>query len=79
MTETRATAHLPSLDIEIHHRQEPDAETLTVSLRAVPGLDAVGAWLDPMRLWGEWLRLNPFLRGNPWLPASPEPRRLPRS
>jgi hypothetical protein len=78
MTETRAVAHLPSLDIEILHRQEEDSETLTVSLRAVPGFEAVGAWLDPLRLCGAWLRLNPWLAGNPWLPPA-EPRHLPRS
>ena len=77
MTETRAVAHLPSLDIEILHRQEEGAETLTVSLRAVPGFEAVGAWLDPMRVWSEWLRLNPWL-GGAWLPPPGEPRRLPR-
>ncbi len=72
MTETRAVAKLPSLDIEILHREAPEegAEYLSVSLRATPNLAAAANLLDPFRLlsggaaldpWRAWLRLvDPF-------------------
>ena len=46
--ETRATARLPNLDIEILHRRpwEGNEEQLVVMLRAVPSFEAVGRWLE---------------------------------
>ena len=40
MYDTKLTAHLPGLDIEIARRPSPEgaAETVTISLRAVPDL-----------------------------------------
>src|SRR3954464_9189772 len=54
--ETRATARLPNLDIEILHRRpwEGNEEQLVVMLRAVPSFEAVGRWLEvsnPLLVW----------------------------
>src|SRR5215210_5109624 len=54
--ETRATARLPDLDIEILHRRpwEGNEEQLVVMLRAVPSFEAVGRWLEasnPLLVW----------------------------
>src|SRR3954469_5338413 len=55
--ETRATARLPNLDIELLHRRpwEGNEEHLVVMLRAVPAFEAVGRWLEvsnPLLVWG---------------------------
>lgn len=44
---TRATAHLPSADIEIVHRRAPDnnSEQIFITLQAVPSFDAFGRFL----------------------------------
>ena len=57
MTETRATARLPRLEIEIRHREVPEegAEYLSVSLKAMPGIDAAAAWFHPMGFMLGWL------------------------
>lgn len=69
---TRATAHLPGLDIEILHRRAPHAEQISVHLRAMPSFEAFGRFLDstnPFAFWAEAARLMwlPFL---PWLGAT---------
>ena len=45
---TRATAHLPGLDIEIVHRRSPtaDAEQISINLQAVPSFEAFGRFLQ---------------------------------
>ncbi len=53
---TRASAHLPGLDIDIVHQQSPngDWEQMTISLRAMPSFEAFGrvfATADPFTLW----------------------------
>jgi hypothetical protein len=75
MTETRAVARLPQLDIEIHHREAPEegAEYLSITLRATPDLGAAARLLDPFSLlsataawnpWLAWLRMaGPWLQG----------------
>jgi hypothetical protein len=42
---TRATAHLPGLDIEIIHRGSPgaEAEQISINLQAVPSFEAQNA------------------------------------
>ena len=47
--ETRATARLPNLDIEILHRRpwEGNEEQLVVTLRAVPSFEASAACWRP--------------------------------
>jgi hypothetical protein len=41
---TRATAHLPGLDIEIVHRRSPggEAEQISINMQAVPSFEAFG-------------------------------------
>ena len=67
---TKATAHLPGLDIEIVHRRSPDgdAEQLSINLQAVPSFEAFGRFLEaggPFALWAQAARLPWF----PWLGA----------
>ncbi|MGD9510793.1 MAG: hypothetical protein AB7I59_14465 [Geminicoccaceae bacterium] len=63
MTETRAVAHLPSLDIEIRHRSAPEegTEYLAVTLRGTPNLDVAVGLLDPFRFVATMASLNPWL------------------
>ena len=54
MDETKLTARLPSLDMEVVHREDPDAgaEMITIHLRASPSFDAVGQMLTAnANLW----------------------------
>ena len=67
---TRATAHLPGLDIEIAHRRSPtaDAEQISISLQAVPSFEAFGRFLqtaNPFAFWVQAAQLAWF----PWLGA----------
>lgn len=50
MTETRLNAALPTLDVEIVHRQLPDqsAELMTISLKATPSFSAATGLLPPL-------------------------------
>jgi hypothetical protein len=67
MTETRAIAHLPTLDIEFVRRELPDegAEQIAVRMTAKPSFEAFGAALrqappvmmamNPAHFWfGVW-------------------------
>jgi hypothetical protein len=63
---TRATAHLPGLDIEIAHRRavEGDAEQISINLRAVPSFEAFGRAIEtvnPFTFWAQSVQLA-------WLP-----------
>jgi hypothetical protein len=63
---TKATAHLPGLDIEIVHRRSPDgeAEQISINLRAVPSFEAFGRLIEtanPFAFWAQAARLA-------WLP-----------
>lgn len=54
--ETRATASLPGLDVDIRHRRawQGDAEQLQITLSASPSFEAAGRMLEagnPMLLW----------------------------
>jgi hypothetical protein len=72
MSETRAVANLPNLNIEVLHREAPGegAEFLSITLRGTPDLATAMGLLDPFRLlrsdpaldpWQAWLRLvDPF-------------------
>jgi hypothetical protein len=65
---TRATAHLPGLDIEIIHSQSPnnDWEQVSINLRAMPSFEAAGRLFeatDPFALWMQAARLMWM----PWL------------
>jgi hypothetical protein len=78
---TRATANLPGLEIEIVHRRprNADAETLSITLQAMPSFEAFGRslqaanpfafWVQATQLaWLPWLEANWF--GTAWLGAS---------
>ena len=82
--ETRVTATLPNLDLEMRFARDPDgqAETVTLSLRATPGFDAAAGLLAgpalPLALMGAAGPLaNPFafwagfarLAWQPWIEA----------
>ncbi|HET7851433.1 MAG TPA: hypothetical protein VFK91_01645, partial [Methyloceanibacter sp.] len=58
---TKATAHLPGLDIEIVHRQSPDGltEQISINLKAVPSFEAFARSLEamnPFSFWAEAMR-----------------------
>ena len=68
--ETRATARLPNLDIEILHRRpwEGNEEHLMVTLRAVPSFEAFGRLLEasnPLLVWTRIMEAmwSPWVRG----------------
>src|SRR3954464_1678010 len=66
--ETRATAHLPNLDIEILHRRpwEGDEEQLVVMLRAVPSFEAFGRLLEASNPLLAWTRMMEAV-WSPWV------------
>ena len=77
---TKATAHLPGLDVEILHQQSPDGdwEQVSINLRATPSFDAVGRLFelaDPFTLWMRAARLMWM----PWLLMAPTAMTLPES
>lgn len=65
MDETRIIAHLPNLEIQLVHRQDPPngAETVGIQLRATPSFEALGRgfapfvapaaalWMAPVQTW----------------------------
>jgi hypothetical protein len=69
--ETRATARLPNLDIEICHRQHADGggEQILISLQARPSFEAFGRVLDanPLTFWLELMQMA----WSPWFAALP--------
>ena len=71
MDETKLTAALPDLRIEILRRDLPEegAEALTIEIKATPSLDAVSGallrglaapmalgWMNPMAAWAQMMR-----------------------
>lgn len=77
--ETRATARLPNLDIEILHRRswEGDAEQVRVTLTGVPSLEAAGRLLEAGNPFLLWMRMAEAAWA-PWL-ALMAPRGEPTS
>ena len=83
--ETRATARLPNLDIEIVHRRpwEGNEEQIIVMLRAVPSFEAFGRLLEvsnPLLVWTRMMEAawSPWVRGISTAPApSVRPPSLP--
>ena len=70
-TRAKATARLPSLQVEISHHRcvEADTEQISIHLRAVPSFEAFAHYLEsinPLRFWAQLLPLV----WTPWLPAS---------
>ena len=79
---TKASAHLPGLDIEIIHRQSPndDWEQVSINLRARPSFETLGHFFeiaDPFTVWAHATRLMwmPWLVTAQMLPV--QPRTLP--
>jgi hypothetical protein len=73
--ETRATARLPHLDIELLHRRPRDggAELIAITVRGVPSLEAFARLLEtanPLLWWIRWLEAA----WAPWLPPAARPR-----
>ncbi len=68
MEETKITAHLPTLDVEIAHREVPEAnaETITLRMTAVPSF---GAFADHLTKQGglPFLSLGPAFMMTPWM------------
>ena len=71
MEETKITAQLPNLDVEITRRELPEenAETITLRMTAVPSFDAFFDHLTkpgnpPLGPFGPAWLVNPWL--NPW-------------
>ncbi len=69
--ETKATARLPNLDIEITHSRSPagDAERITISLQAAPSFAAFGRFLEATNPFLFWMRFAQTA-WTPWLGAS---------
>lgn len=63
MDETRMTASLPQLDVEITRRASDDgaAEIVTMTVRAAPDLNAVARMMAPQMLLLPMMAANPFL------------------
>jgi len=63
---TRATAHLPGLEIEIVHSRSPegDAERISVNLRATPSFEAFGRFLETANPFMFWVQAAQMA----WLP-----------
>ena len=76
---TRATAHLPGLDIEIVHRRSPiaDVEQISISLQAVPSFEHSGASFRQLA-WFPWLGATSGLM-LPWRVALEPPKRNSRN
>jgi len=68
--ETRASARLPHLDIDIVHRRSPagDAEQVLITLQAVPSFQAFGQFLEAANPFEFWARLAETAWA-PWLKA----------
>jgi hypothetical protein len=83
MDETKATARLPGLDIELKRRvdEQEGAEYVSVTLRATPSLDAFAGALHPMALplalWQSWFDMAQAF-WQPFLSETSEMRRLPK-
>jgi hypothetical protein len=73
---TRATARLPGLEIEITHRQSPDAERISVHLQATPSFEAFGRLFEaanPFVFWAQAMQMagTPWSAWSPWFNATP--------
>lgn len=80
MDETKLTARLPAMDVEIVHQQQPDrqAEVVTIRITATPSFHAMADWLrgpGMMTLPALWSAPMAFWLGlaqagcQPWLGA----------
>ena len=54
---TRATAHLPGLQVEIVHQRPSDSvEQISIKLQAVPSFEAFGKFLEEANPFTFWFR-----------------------
>jgi hypothetical protein len=69
--ETKATARLPNLDIEIVRSRSPteDAERITIILQAAPSFAAFGRFLEATNPFLFWMRVAQTA-WTPWLGAA---------
>jgi hypothetical protein len=72
---TRATARLPSLDIEVTYRRaaDVDAQQISINLRAAPSFAAFGRAFeaaDPFTLWAQSVEAAWLAAWLPWLEAA---------
>ena len=65
---TRATAHLPGLDIEIVHRRSRDgeAEQISINMQAVPSFEAFGRYVEAANPFAFWAQAAQLV-WSPWL------------
>ena len=85
MDETKASARLPGLDIDILHQQSPDGdwEQVSINLRATPSFEALGRFFEmsnPFTFWAQAARLmwTPWLlTAQPIKPPDGRPDSLP--
>jgi hypothetical protein len=63
---TRATAHLPGLEIEIVHRRLPEAEgeRISINLQAMPSFEAFGRFVEIANPFAFWAQVAQMA----WLP-----------
>jgi hypothetical protein len=68
---TRATAHLPGLEIEITHRRSPDgdAEQISINMQAVPSFEAFGRYVEAANPFAFWAQAAQ-LAWRPWIEAA---------
>ncbi len=69
--ETKATARLPNLDIEIVRSRSPtgDADRITIGLQAALSFEAFGRFLEAINPFLFWMRFAQTA-WTPWLGAS---------
>ncbi len=74
--ETRATARLPHLGVEILYRRPwtGNEEQILISLRAVPSFEAFGRLMEASNLLLFWTRVMQTAWA-PWLPQIPSQQR----
>lgn len=79
MEETKLTAALPNLDIQVLHRDDPErgAETIAIQITATPSFDALRGMMGPALLASANPMLNPaFASANPMLALWAAPMRM---
>ena len=68
LEETRAFARLPTLDVELRHRHQPNEEQILIAFRAAPSMDAFSRLLttaNPLSFWMAMVQMAwlPWLNG----------------
>ena len=68
---TKATAHLPGLDIDVIHRQSRngDWEQISINLRATPSFESLGRAFEMANPFALWLQAARMM-WTPWLLAA---------